>query len=437
MVKLKLPVTIRPIHLSFLRDAGKVFVGTSLAQMIMMGTSPIITRIYSPEEFGLLGLFNFALSVLGPAAAMSYPTAVVLAQGRSDSFYVARLSIILSIVVCLVTGAAVLAMDVFGRVAVPVPLFWYALPLAVLLTGLMQVAQQLAVRDARYSAIATVAVIQAVAVSAARIGGGLWRPVGEVLVAISALAPGVAAGLLSIHNVRKTRKVARRLKPVTLAHEKIKIRSVAAKFKGLPFLRTPQSILSAIAMGLPIAILGFFDGSDAAGQYSLAVQVLMLPSVLVGTGIANAFFPRFARSRPDGGQRGRMLAGTTALMAALGVLPHLALLVAGPFLFSLIFGSQWQTAGVFSQLLSIWLFLWFCSRPSMNAVSVMGLEGFLLGWEICAVVLRAAAMIIAFRVGAGATGAVAAFGAVGVSMNLLLMAVVHYFAFRPGLAAKA
>jgi O-antigen/teichoic acid export membrane protein len=430
MVRLSFPAALRPSHLSFLKDAGKVFMGTSIGQLIMMGTSPVITRIYTPEALGLLGLFNFALSVLGPAAAMSYPMAIVLARGRSDSFYAARLSIILSVALCAITAAALIAFDFFERGAFILPIFWYMLPLAVLLTGLMQVSQQLAVRDARYSAIATVAVVQAVAVSAARIVGGLWRPVGEMLVVISALGPGVAGAFLSIYNLRKSGKASSRLRPLTLSHEAARMRSVGAKFKDLAFLRTPQSILSAVAMGLPVALLGYFDGPGSAGHYSLAVQVLMLPSVLVGTGIANAFFPRFARSRPDHGQRGRMLAGTTAFMAALGIVPHLVLLFGGPLLFSFVFGSAWETAGIYSQLLSIWLFLWFCSRPAMNAVSVLKLEGFLLGWEISAVLLRAAAMAIAFRAGAGATGAVAAFGGVGIVMSLLLMTVVHYNAFR-------
>lgn len=435
MVRLSIPAALRPSHLSFLKDAGKVFMGTSIGQLIMMGTSPVITRIYTPDALGLLGLFNFALSVLGPAAAMSYPMAIVLARGRSDSFYAARLSIVLSVALCAVTAAALVALDFFGQNGFALPRFWYLLPVAVLLTGLMQVSQQLAVRDARYTAIATVAILQALAVSAARIGGGLLRPVGEMLVVISALGPGLAGGLLSIYNLRKASKASSRLRPLALAHETLKLRTVAAKFKDLALLRTPQSILSAVAMGLPVALLGYFDGPSAAGHYSLAVQVLMLPSVLVGTAIANAFFPRFARSRPDQGQRGRMLAGTTAFMAVLGIFPHLALLFAGPMLFSVVFGSDWETAGLYSQLLSVWLFLWFCSRPAMNAVSVLKLEGFLLSWEISAVLLRAAAMGIAFQAGTGSTGAVAAFGAVGIAMSLLLMAVVHYFAFRAGRSA--
>ena len=62
----------------FVRNVAIVATGTAGAQAITMAFAPIITRIYGPEAFGLLGTFMAILAVLTPVAALTYPIAIVL-----------------------------------------------------------------------------------------------------------------------------------------------------------------------------------------------------------------------------------------------------------------------------------------------------------------------------------------------------------------------
>jgi IS5 family transposase len=65
--------------------------GTAGAQAITMGFSPVITRLYGPEAFGLLGVFMAMVQVLVPAAALTYPIAIVLPKEDRDARVLARL----------------------------------------------------------------------------------------------------------------------------------------------------------------------------------------------------------------------------------------------------------------------------------------------------------------------------------------------------------
>lgn len=76
----------------FIRNVAIIAIGTATAQGIKMAFSPLVTRIYGPEAFGLLGTFMAIVSILTPVAALSYPIAIVLPREDSDAKGIAQLS---------------------------------------------------------------------------------------------------------------------------------------------------------------------------------------------------------------------------------------------------------------------------------------------------------------------------------------------------------
>jgi O-antigen/teichoic acid export membrane protein len=76
----------------FVRNVAVVASGTAGAQAITMAFSPIITRLYGPEAFGLLGTFMAIVAVVTPLAALSYPIAIVLPKEDIDARGIAKLS---------------------------------------------------------------------------------------------------------------------------------------------------------------------------------------------------------------------------------------------------------------------------------------------------------------------------------------------------------
>lgn len=52
--------------------------GTAMAQVISMLLAPIITRLYGPEAYGMMGTFMAIIGIFTPIAALTYPIAIVL-----------------------------------------------------------------------------------------------------------------------------------------------------------------------------------------------------------------------------------------------------------------------------------------------------------------------------------------------------------------------
>src|SRR5699024_12521163 len=85
----------------FVRNVIIVASGTAGAQAITMLLSPIITRIYGPEAFGVMGTFSAMINIIIPIAALTYPIAIVLPKQNEEARGLMQLSIFISIILSI------------------------------------------------------------------------------------------------------------------------------------------------------------------------------------------------------------------------------------------------------------------------------------------------------------------------------------------------
>ena len=112
-------------------------------------------------------------------------------------------------------------------------------------------------------------------------------------------------------------------------------------------------------------------GLDAAGYYTLVLRVLSLPSALVGQSVADAFHNRIAALKVDEPQAVEpFFIRTVVWLLAIGAVPTLVLLVAGPRLFAAIFGPNWKEAGEVAAAMTVWFIAGFAVSPVSRVVFV-------------------------------------------------------------------
>ncbi len=137
----------------FVRNVAVVASGTAGAQAIVIAFSPIITRLYGPEAFGILGTFMAIVAVITPIAALSYPIAIVLPKEESDARGIARLSAYIALAVAALTALVLL---VFGNQIVnllqvqEVSSYIWLLPLVILFAAWLQINQQWVIRKKHF-----------------------------------------------------------------------------------------------------------------------------------------------------------------------------------------------------------------------------------------------------------------------------------------------
>ena len=60
------------------RGVGVLVVGNAIAQLLLILAIPLLSRLYSPAEFGLLSLFTATTAIVGSVVCGRYQFAVAL-----------------------------------------------------------------------------------------------------------------------------------------------------------------------------------------------------------------------------------------------------------------------------------------------------------------------------------------------------------------------
>ena len=405
------------------RNVGVVAVGTALAQAVAMAFSPLITRLYGPDAFGVLSVFMSLLTILAPVAALTYPIAIVLPKFDADAIALSRLSLVTALLLSLITGLALLLFGTYitGFLNIEtIKPYLYLIPVAMFLSALLQIAQQWLLRRQQFSFTSKMGVLQAIMVNSLKLGAAFFSPVAASLIFITTIGNGLHAAMLSRKLTREYAMMFR----TKLRKSAVTIKSIALKYKDFPLFRSPQMLINSISQSLPVLILTTYYGPASAGFYGIGRTVLGRPSQLIGKSVSDVFYPRAAQAGQNGEDITKLLVKSTAMMALVGFLPFAIVSAVGPWLFSLVFGAEWDVAGRYAQWMSLWLYFAFLNRPAVSIIPVIKQQQFFLYYEVISSILRASALVAAFHLYASDVYMIAAFSLAGVALNIFLISYV-------------
>lgn len=407
----------------FIRNVAIVATGTAGAQVITMMFSPLLSRIYGPEAFGVMGTFMAVVSVLSPLSALSFPIAIVVARSDREAKSIVKLaaysSLFIAMLLVLIISAGgdsllhKLGLQEIGS-------YVYLFPIVVLISAWQQICNQMAIRKKLFKARAQAGVFQTLFVNIGKSSIGLIKPLSAVLIIVTVIGDALQSVLLYI-GIRKTPSA-----EAASLQDEVSIRRVLKKYLDYPVYRSPEILINAASQSLPILMLTAYYGPVAAGFYTLCKKLLSMPSQLIGNSVGDVFYPHISQAAHEGKSLSGIIVKATAVLAGVGILPFLIVVVSGPVLFSFVFGDQWQTAGVYARWLSLWIFCGFLNTPSIKAVPVISAQKFLLAYSLPTLISRASSLAIGYHVFQSDVVTVALYSITGALTNLLLiMIVVH------------
>lgn len=346
----------------FTRGVSVLVGGTAGAQVLMVLAAPLLTRLYTPADFGLLAVYISLLSLFTVNASLRYELAIPLPKDDQTAANTVALCITLVVIVSGLSGLVIVFAGEKIANFLHVPIlnnYFWLLPIGVLLLGFYQVFNSWAIRTKEFSAIAVTRISQALAVCAIQVGvfkvGGIALLIGHV--------GGQSVGSLSL---AKSAFAHTAFKGVT----RIGIKASAVRYRRFPIYSTWSSFFNTAGAQLPSLMLAAFFGANAAGLYVLANRVLAMPMSVIGTAIGNVFFSSAAEAY-RAGKLGSLVVSVQQKLAQISMPPTLILIIAGPELFALFFGEQWRQAGDFARWMAPWLYLSFITTPLTTLYDVM------------------------------------------------------------------
>lgn len=405
----------------FVRNVIIMASGAVGAQAITMALSPLITRLYGPEAFGIMGTFVALTSLIVPIAALCYPIAIVLPKSDEIARGIIKLSLSITFTIAMLSTLLLL---IFNKDIVKlfqieeIAPFIYLLPIVIIFAGLVQVSEQWLIRTNQFSINAKVSFLQSAITNGSKAGIGFVYPSAAVLVILQTLANGIKAFMMIMFAKKSSYE-----RPESQKRESYTLKEIAGSYRDFPIYRSPQVFLGAFSESLPILLLTTFFGPASAGFYSIGRTVLGLPSSLVGQSIGDVFYPRISEAANNGENLSRLIKKATFALGVVGILPFGIIVIFGPWLFEFIFGAEWNQAGEYARWIALTSFMVLINKPSVRAMPVLNAQRFHLIYTILLVLLRCLGLVIGFYIFNSDIVAIALFGTASVIMNLILLLV--------------
>lgn len=405
----------------FIRNVLILSSGTGGAQFIGILLSPVITRLYGPEAYGLMGTFMAIVAIIGPISALTYPISIVLPKDEKDAKGLVKLSLIITFVISTIVGVLLLFFNnqIITLLGIEeIGGFIFLLPIVILLAGFYQVIEQWFIRIKKFSVSAKAILIQAIVVNGSKVGIGLFYPAAAVLITFSAIQQGINALLLLLFSKGSDNR-----NLISSIKETVSIMRLAKKYKDFPLFRAPEVLLNAVSNSLPILILTSFFGPAAAGFYGLGRRILQLPSELIGKAVGDVFYPRISEAANNGENLTYLIRKSTLMLSVIGIFPFGIVILSGPWLFGFVFGMEWIKAGEYARWLAVWLYFGFINRPSVRALPVLNAQAFHLAYTFIMLIVRVAVLSVGFFVFNSDLLAIALLGISGAILNLGLIII--------------
>lgn len=361
----------------FVKNVSLLAGSTAIGQALRIAASPVLTRLYTAEDFGILAVYGSLLSICAVAVALRYDIAVPLPK-RTDhaaNLLVAALSAVFFTSGMIGAGFWVFRDTVAHLLNVPdFAQYMWLLPVGLLGAGVYQSLNFWAVRVKAYNVLSRTRITQSVAAVTSQLGLG-WLAIGP-LGLITGRILGRTAGVGSLGLLLKEEWTAFRRVQVR------RIRVLARRYRRFPLISVPGALLNNAGLYVPALFLSALFGSTVTGWFALAERVLKAPVALVGNATEQVYLGELSElTRTDPGQMVGLFDDTSKKLFFVGLIPALLAFALGPWAFEFIFGEGWRMAGVYVRILSPMLLIRFVASPLSQTLNVLEKQHVLMVWE--------------------------------------------------------
>ena len=346
--------------------------GSMIAQAIPIAIGPILTRIYTPEDFGMFALYMSIASLFAIFATGRYELAIMLPKKEEDAVNVLLLSIMIAFFVSMLSFIIILLFNqeiVSWLGNASLSNWLYVIPLSVLFTGLYQSFNYWNNRKKAYKRLAVSRLTQSATTGSVNLGMG-WSGFGVSGLIVAGLSGQVVATSVLGRTIWKHDK--KMFKYV----DKLKIFALIRKYKKFPLLNLPNAVIDSFRLsGINLLIAKYF-ATTTLGQFSLAWKMVQVPIVLVGGSLAQVFFQKVSSSKKSD------------LYAIIVKYIKKASLISAPIfllvylfaenIFDFVFGENWTLAGESASVMAPWLFINFVSSPLVSIMLILNKQEFVL-----------------------------------------------------------
>lgn len=374
----------------FFKSVGVLVGGTAGAQLTMLLAAPILTRLYTPADFGILAIYTSLLAIFSIVANLRYEVAIPLPHYKVVAVNLAAVASLIAMIVSLFSLCVIylfiqLLSDKLN--ASHITIFLWFLPLAILLTGLQQVLSNFSVREKQFKMLSSSRVFLGLVTVSIQLAAFSFEVLGLLLGQIIGLL--VSTLFLAVAVLRME---------MIKAVSPFRMLSVVRRYSRFPKFSVWDGLSNTAGTNLPTVLIVSSFGASAGGIYSMTLRVLVFPVTLIGAAVGQVFLSDAPQAHREN-RLSQLVLRLTEIMLGLS-LPFMFLaFLFGPEVFALIFGNAWRESGEFAKWLSPWIILTFVYSPLSSVFSVLKLEKTVMKLQFIFLILRLGVIFIGISAG--------------------------------------
>ena len=416
-----LPAWIGSLRSADARDGLLLIGGTAIGQALVVVVTPILTRLYSPADFGLLGLFSAFVTGAAVVVSLRYEIAIPSAS-KEEAPQLLLVALLVAFPLSLLASAILLAMhraNLLSYGLLPVWMSVAAFP-AIFCASAGASLRYWLIRARRFRDVGIILVTQ-----------GAGRAIVPVVLGMESFLGG---GLVAGEVAGRVFGVARPLAEAAPALPSLRtfiasrdFRALLRRYWKLPVISMPSSLVDVLSMSLPVVLITQLYGASQAGLFLLVQRIISLPTSLVGFSAADVFHVRLSEEASKGLPAMRRLVYSTALkLTIIGLCFIVPLAIVAPFVAVPVLGRAWADAGILLIILSPWSLAGLVVSPLSRVLAVTFKLELKIWYDVTALAFVFLALEVARATDVGFLGAMLAMSLLRVLAYLIYLAVILY-----------
>jgi len=343
----------------FLKNVATLISGATFVQIVSILIYFILSRIYTPEDFGVFGLYLSIVSITGIISTGKYEMAIMLPKQDKDAMNLLKLIGLISVIFSVFLLFPVIFLNGFISKILgnkDISVWLYFIPLSTLLVGLFQGLKVYSNRFKEYRIITAANVGQSLTNSAGKLAIGPVFP-GPAGLVIGSVLGELAGTAIFLGRFLKRKKVESGLM------EWKRIASLSKEYILFPRFNMLQSVINSFSGSLPIFIFSSYFSPAITGFFTMGYSIIYRPVNMA----ASAFYQVFAQRIIEKNNQGvrlypdikKFLYGLLKLVT----IPFLLVALFAPAIFRVALGEEWEEAGRYTQIIIPWFFTTCLTMP--------------------------------------------------------------------------
>jgi O-antigen/teichoic acid export membrane protein len=331
----------------FAKNAFVLTVGTSIAQGFPLIFYPILGRIFTPSEFGLLATLTSITAILVVLTTGKYESSILITESKKDAANIVGLVLLLSfsilvfslIVLQLISDKFIIWFD-----EPEIKKWLFVCPISAFAIIIFSCYNEWCVRNKYFVRLSWNKIINAASTTLGKLFFGFVKIVSNGLVVGDVIGRLITAGVCTISALKTDRTSFFQISFAQMRH-------LAKRYVEFPKYILPAQLINTFGVSLPVLMIGFYFNSVEVGYYAMTMNVLSVPVSVISMALKDVFRQRANEEYDRIGNCLDIYLRLLKILLILGIISFLVLFFALPEIFSIVLGKQWRTAGEYSQIL--------------------------------------------------------------------------------------